>query len=199
MKQPGVMSLDLDYIVRAVLSHPDFQAAVGKPKEDPSWLDKNPEAKVSVLRGIEQARNHEFAEPPELFRDRLGSDEELEDLWDEVAQYYNLYREAVDYARAVQERYPKRNPTPTLEWTENLPPDDQCSYDHCSAETPFGRFLITWKSWETGDCPTVDETPWGDWYAPFSCVELAKLACQQQFDIRLALCFPSQDSGLLLT
>jgi hypothetical protein len=75
-----------------------------------------------------------------------------------------------------------------LQWSENRPPCEECRYDHCTAETPFGGFLITWKSWKEYDSPTVDETPWGDSWQAFATVELAKAACQREFDARLALC-----------
>jgi hypothetical protein len=75
---------------------------------------------------------------------------------------------------------------PTLQWTESMPPNNECHYDHCIAETPFGRFLITWKSWKDYDSPTVDETPWGDWYSAFNSVDEAKAACQQGMNERLA-------------
>ena len=87
-----------------------------------------------------------------------------------------------------------------LQWTENRPPCAGCPYDHCIAETPFGRFLITWKSWKEYDSPTVDETPWeyscdksgsdlfDPWCAAFDSVDEAKAACQQAMDVRLALC-----------
>jgi hypothetical protein len=69
-----------------------------------------------------------------------------------------------------------------------MPPSEACRYDHCIAETPFGRFLITWKSWKEYDDPTVDETPWGDWYAAFNSVDDAKAACQQGMNERLTRC-----------
>jgi hypothetical protein len=75
---------------------------------------------------------------------------------------------------------------PTLQWTESMPPNNECRYSHCIAETPFGRFLITWKSWKDYDTPTVDETPWGDWYGAFNSVDEAKAACQQGMNERLA-------------
>jgi hypothetical protein len=75
---------------------------------------------------------------------------------------------------------------PILQWTENMPPSEDCRYDHCTAETLFGRFLITWKSWKQFDGPTVDETPWGDWYGAFNSVDAAKAACQRGMDERLA-------------
>jgi hypothetical protein len=77
---------------------------------------------------------------------------------------------------------------PSLQWTDNMPPSEACRYDHCIAETPFGRFLITWKSWKEYDSPTVDETPWGDWYAAFNSVDDAKAACQQGMNERLTRC-----------
>ena len=75
---------------------------------------------------------------------------------------------------------------PSLQWTDNMPPSETCRYDHCIAETPFGRFLITWKSWKEYNSPTVDETPWGDWYAAFNSVDDAKAACQQGMNERLS-------------
>lgn len=79
-------------------------------------------------------------------------------------------------------------PASGLQWTENKPASEECRYDHCIAETPFGRFLITWKSWKAYDGPTVDETPWGDWYGSFNSVEEAKAACQKGFDKNLEAC-----------
>jgi hypothetical protein len=35
---------------------------------DESWLEKNPEAKESVMKGLEQAKRGEFADPPDLTR-----------------------------------------------------------------------------------------------------------------------------------
>jgi hypothetical protein len=74
---------------------------------------------------------------------------------------------------------------PILQWTENMPPNEGCRYDHCTAETPFGRFLISWKGWKQFDSPTVDETPWGDWYRAFKSVDAAKAACQKEMDERI--------------
>ena len=82
----------------------------------------------------------------------------------------------------------QRGEGPRLQWTDNMPPSEACRYDHCIAETPFGRFLITWKGWKEYDSPTVDETPWGDWYAAFNSVDDAKAACQQGMNERLTRC-----------
>lgn len=73
-----------------------------------------------------------------------------------------------------------------LKWTPARPPgEDNCRYDHCIANTPFGRFLITWKSWKEYDYPTVDETPWGDWYETFHSVQEAQRACEDEYRRRL--------------
>ena len=72
-----------------------------------------------------------------------------------------------------------------LQWRENMPPSEDCRYDHCIAETPFGRFLISWKGWKQFDSPIAEERPWGDWYGTFNSVDAAKAACQEKMDKRL--------------
>lgn len=72
-----------------------------------------------------------------------------------------------------------------LVWTEPAGPMPGCLYDHTTAETPFGRFLITWKSWKQHDCPGVDETPWGDFFGSWSTAEQAQKACEAEFEKRL--------------
>jgi hypothetical protein len=98
-----------------------------------------------------------------------------------------LSPELVQELRAALKAEPEGE-GPRLQWTDNMPPSEACRYDHCIAETPFGRFLITWKSWKEYDSPTVDETPWGDWYAAFNSVDDAKAACQQGMNERLTRC-----------
>jgi hypothetical protein len=79
-------------------------------------------------------------------------------------------------------------PSSGLQWTENRQPNEECRYNHCIAETPFGRFLITWKDWKAYNDPTVDETPWGDWYGVFNSVDEAKTACQSELNAKLLAC-----------
>jgi hypothetical protein len=81
-------------------------------------------------------------------------------------------------------------------WTENTPPNDECGYDHCSAETPFGRFRITWKGWKDFDCPTVDESPWDEWVGVFYTVEEAKVACQLEFENKILECINHENELL---
>ena len=75
-----------------------------------------------------------------------------------------------------------------LKWSEEREPNDEVSYDHVKAETPFGRFLITWKGWKDHDSPTVDETPWGDYWDSFCSVEDAKEACFKEYKARIRAC-----------
>lgn len=76
-----------------------------------------------------------------------------------------------------------------LRWSEERQPDDSCWYNHVVADTPFGRFRITWKGWKDGDCPTIDETPWNEFGGAFSTVAEAKAAAQAQFAERILSCF----------
>jgi hypothetical protein len=76
-----------------------------------------------------------------------------------------------------------------LDWTENLPPCEECRYDHCKASTPFVDFLITWKGWKENHQPTVDETPWGSWGEACISVQQAKQWCQAEYKKRLQACF----------
>jgi len=92
-----------------------------------------------------------------------------------------------DEARALLAAEPQgEGKGPALQWSENRPPCPDCRYNHCIAETPFGRFLITWKGWKEYPVPTVDETPWGGFYEEFDSVDQAKVACQHEMDERLA-------------
>jgi hypothetical protein len=104
---------------------------------------------------------------------------------DELLRLANSNRSQPAAARAALKAEPASD-WPTLQWTESMPPNNECRYDHCIAETPFGRFLITWKSWKDYDSPTVDETPWGYWGGGFNSVDEAKAACQQGMNERLA-------------
>jgi hypothetical protein len=76
-----------------------------------------------------------------------------------------------------------------LRWSEDRPADDSVRYDHCFADTPFGRFLLTWKSWKSEpwqDLQLVfDETPWGEvWCTGWDTPEGARKAAQEEFDRR---------------
>jgi len=79
-----------------------------------------------------------------------------------------------------------------LEWSEELPPCDDCRYNHITATTPFGRFLITWKGWKEkgAEQVSIDESPWNeDITIPCSDVESAKQGAQKKYEEKLLSCF----------
>lgn len=75
-----------------------------------------------------------------------------------------------------------------LAWTDARKPDRACHYDHCIADTPFGRFLVSWKGWKDYPAYTADETPWNEWAGTWGTLDEAKQACEVEFARRLALC-----------
>jgi hypothetical protein len=75
-----------------------------------------------------------------------------------------------------------------LAWTEPRKPDHDCHYDHCIAETPLGRFMLSWKSWKVYPAYTADETPWNEWMGTWGTSDEAKQACEAEFARRLHLC-----------
>ena len=73
-----------------------------------------------------------------------------------------------------------------LTWSDPAPPQkDGPHYDHVIAQTPFGRFLITWKGWKDYDCPTIDETPWGEWGGVGRDLDEAKQIAEAEYRKRL--------------
>jgi hypothetical protein len=87
-----------------------------------------------------------------------------------------------------------------LEWTENRPPTkDVCRYDHCIAETPFGRFLLTWKGWKTDWRYDLgfDETPWdGIEYHSWGSIDEAKQWAADEMEKRIKLLLGEQPTEL---
>jgi hypothetical protein len=81
---------------------------------------------------------------------------------------------------------PEPQGSATLNWSEERQPCEECRYNHCIAETPFGRFLISWKGWKDYPAVTVDEAPFGEWFECWNSVEKAKSACQAEYNRRLA-------------
>jgi hypothetical protein len=81
---------------------------------------------------------------------------------------------------------PEPQGSATLIWSEERQPCEECRYNHCIAETPFGRFLISWKGWKDYPAVTVDEAPFGEWFECWNSVEKAKSACQAEYNRRLA-------------
>jgi hypothetical protein len=65
-----------------------------------------------------------------------------------------------DIGRAEASRAQRGAGEPLLAWSDEKPPQEEgCRYNHVTAETPFGRFLISWKGWKTYPGYTIDEGP----------------------------------------
>lgn len=76
-----------------------------------------------------------------------------------------------------------------LVWSAPAPPCEECRYDHASAETPFGPFLLTWKGWKEHDSPGFDKTPWGDVeYHGWNTVEEAQAWAEMEMERRINQC-----------
>lgn len=80
-----------------------------------------------------------------------------------------------------------------LHWTEDRKPNNECGYNHCISETPFGRFLLTWKGWKTEPWQSMsigfDETPWGEaWYEMWDTTDEAKESAYTKFCELIADC-----------
>lgn len=76
-----------------------------------------------------------------------------------------------------------------LVWTEPAPPGNDCHYDHVAAETPFGRFLITWKGWKERPLFTIDEAPCNEWIGGYYTLQETKDAAEAAFRRRVEACF----------
>lgn len=75
-----------------------------------------------------------------------------------------------------------------LVWTEEKKANEECSYNHTIAVTPFGRFLLSWKGWREVPYHGIgfDETPWGDaWYDYWDTAEEAKIAAEERYQTML--------------
>lgn len=69
----------------------------------------------------------------------------------------------------------------SLVWSENFKPNNVCSYDHCIAATPFGKFIISWKSWAEYPRFSIDRAPGYDPYARYFSLEEAKQECAEHW------------------
>nr|BDD48053.1 hypothetical protein 7 [Pseudomonadaceae bacterium] len=75
-----------------------------------------------------------------------------------------------------------------LDWSEPKPANSECRYDHITATTPFGQFLVSWKSWKDDSGYTADETPWGLHVLDSTSLEEAKAECESEFFRRVREC-----------
>ena len=74
-----------------------------------------------------------------------------------------------------------------LQWTDPTPPDESCHYDHVTAETPFGKISIEWKSWKSYPGYTV-YAAWieSGYLASASSLDGAKRVAEEDFARRIA-------------
>ncbi len=76
-----------------------------------------------------------------------------------------------------------------LSWTEPKPPGGSSRYDHVEAETPFGTYMITWKSWKDhGDYCIEFGASGMEFVTVASDLAEAKEVAQKDFEKRLAGC-----------
>jgi hypothetical protein len=74
-----------------------------------------------------------------------------------------------------------------LTWTEPKKPGPDCHYDNTEAETPFGVYLITWKSWKNYPDYCIDfQSEFVG--AGSTTLDDAKSAAQIDFEERLKAC-----------
>lgn len=81
-----------------------------------------------------------------------------------------------------------------LVWSEEQEPSEKIGYNHVIAETPMGRFLITWKGWKTtteGRC--IDETPWGEFGGTEHTLDDAKALAQKLWNEKIQSCLQVSD------
>ncbi len=71
-------------------------------------------------------------------------------------------------------------------WTIPKPPGDGCHYDNTKATTPFGDYVITWKSWKDHGDYCIEFN--GEFLTVANDLPDAKDAAQKDFEKRLAEC-----------
>lgn len=78
-----------------------------------------------------------------------------------------------------------------LVWSENMGPNSDYMYDHCIACTPFGNFVLTWKSWK--EHIDIDiEAPWGYLASVASSLEEAKQLCYTAWYNKVLECLTNE-------
>jgi len=73
-----------------------------------------------------------------------------------------------------------------LKWSVVKPPSDKCRHHHCTADTPFGQFVLTWKNHKDSAPIDCDVTPWGEYEGPWAELNEAKAACEAEFNRRIS-------------
>jgi hypothetical protein len=82
-----------------------------------------------------------------------------------------------------------------LQWSIRYKPNSDIRYDHVIANTAFGRFLITWKSWKELNEAAIEETPWGGYMSETGAVEELKQIAEQEWQKRILSCIKTYESN----
>ena len=77
-----------------------------------------------------------------------------------------------------------------IQWSKPSPPNGQCGYNHVYGDTPFGRFLITWKGWKDDNGFTLDLSPCGEFYSGETLEDVQQHA-QEQLENSVSACLDS--------
>jgi hypothetical protein len=103
----------------------------------------------------------------------------------------DVIAEATDILCGRSEKYAQAAAI-QLTWSEHRKPCEEVRYDHHIAETPFGRFVLTWKGWKENPASDggigFDETPWGevwydDWHTPQDAMQAAEVELKRRIDL----------------
>lgn len=80
-----------------------------------------------------------------------------------------------------------------LQWSPPQIPTSDIPYPHVIAETPFGRFVVSWKTWKSHHPVYLEETPWFGWYMSYETVEAAKAAAHAGYCARILASIKGND------
>lgn len=117
----------------------------------------NPDSVIAakVLRMTFKAWQHQQAKVEEL-------ESKLKQAYEDVDTFATAHeRECgfkVQFAKEKAELQKKLDAFERMfeiEWTDLLPSDKECSYDHVYGTCVLGRFSIEWKSWKIRDNRTI--------------------------------------------
>jgi len=74
-----------------------------------------------------------------------------------------------------------------LEWSAPKPKSLAIPAEHIEAESPFGKFTISWRPWRSVPV-CLEKTPWGGWHGVYDSIEKAKEAAQEAYCFRVLYC-----------
>jgi hypothetical protein len=97
-----------------------------------------------------------------------------------------------DFLKHKKASHPAPSEAGLLAWSDPAKPNEECRYNHSIAQTPFGRFLLTWKGWKDDPGYGFDETPWKEIeYRGWDSVEAAQKWAEEEMLRRIAAFRPA--------